>query len=102
MDLRGKGGLRREPAVAPCDHTLAPHQFGVGHEPLGYELGVLHDVARVTDHPRDEHLAVGELDVLPYVPFVRVAWVSRLKRIGASVDFQYEVDDVLQGCVVDA
>src|SRR2546427_8778850 len=89
MDLRGQGGLRREPAVTPGDDVLAPHQPGVVHESLGDEIRVLDDVTGVTDHAWNEHLAVRELDVFPHVPFVRVARVRRLKRIGASVDTQY-------------
>src|SRR5215471_6267792 len=81
MDLRGKGSLRREPAVTPGDDVLASHQPGVIHQPFSDEFRVLDDVAGVADHARNEHLTLWEFDLLPDVPFVRVARVCRLKGV---------------------
>src|SRR5437867_467947 len=102
MHLWSKSGMRRESTITPGNNMFASHQPGVGHEPLGNEIRVLDNVAGVTDHAWDEHLAFRELDVLPHMPFVRVARVCCLKRIGPGVDAQDEIDDILQGCVIDA
>src|SRR5437764_2462513 len=91
MHFWGQGGLRGKAAITPRNHILAPHQPGVVHEPLGDEFRVFNDVTRMTDHARNEHLAVRKLNVLPHMPFVRVAWVRCLKRVGASVNTQYQV-----------
>ena len=41
-------------------------------------------------------LPAWQLDLLPEVPFVRVARVRRLHRVGLDLDVQHQVDDVLQ------
>ena len=53
------GGLGGETAVGPGDHVLPTHQLGVSGETLSDKFGVFDDVARVSDHPWDEHLALG-------------------------------------------
>ena len=47
-------------------------------------------------------LPVGQLDSLEDVVFVLVPRVGRFERIGAGVDLQHDVDDVLQLHFVDA
>src|SRR5256885_15866678 len=66
-DLR-MADARSETAVRPRDHVLAPDEPRVLHEALGHALGVLHEVAGVTDDAGNEDLAGRQLDVLPHRP----------------------------------
>src|SRR6266849_4274323 len=66
---------RPEAAVRPGDHVLASDQTGVPDDPLGDELRVLDEIARVADHAGDQDLAVRKLHVFPHAPFVLVARV---------------------------
>ena len=52
--------------------------------------------------PGMSELAVRQLDVFPHLPFVLVARVRGLERIGSGPDLQDDVDDVLELHVVDA
>ena len=86
----------REPAVGAADDALSADELREAHEALRDELGVLDDVRVVGDDAGDEHLALGQLDVLPEPPLVLVAGVRLLDQVVARVDREHEVDDVLE------
>jgi branched-chain amino acid transport system ATP-binding protein len=71
-------GALGEPAVGAGHDPLPADQPGVGHEALGHCLGVLDHRGRVGDDPGNEQLALGQLDVLPHAPFMRVADIGGL------------------------
>jgi hypothetical protein len=48
-----------ETAIGACDDILAADHLGESPNAVGDELGVLDDVGRVADDPRDQDLAVG-------------------------------------------
>ena len=62
-----------EAAVGSAHDALAADELREPDEPVGDELRVLDDVRVVRDDARDEHLALGQLDVLPEAPLVLVA-----------------------------
>ena len=57
---------------------------------------MLDDVRVVGDDAGDEHLALGQRDVLPEPPLVLVADVGLLDQVVARLDGEHEVDDVLE------
>ena len=57
---------------------------------------MLDDVCGMADHAGNEQLAFRQLRRLPDAPFMLVAHVSGFHRIGACIDAQHQVDDVLQ------
>ena len=61
-----------------------PTTIGEAHDPLGHQFGMLDHVGRVADDAGQDQLAVGQLDVLPDAPFVLMADVAGLERIGAG------------------
>ncbi len=48
--------LRREAAVSAGDDVFPPDQFGVTHNPLGDQFGMLDDIATVGDHAGDQQI----------------------------------------------
>jgi hypothetical protein len=50
-----------------------PDEVGKTNDSFRDELGVLDNVRGVADDPRQDQVIVGELDVLPDVPFVLIA-----------------------------
>ena len=90
-----------EAAVSSRDDALAADEAGEAHELLGHRLGVLDHRRGVGDDAGDEHLALGQADVLPYAPLVGVAGSGRLDRVGLGPDAQHEIDDVAQAEVVE-
>src|SRR4051812_17741070 len=61
---------------------------------------MLDDIGCVTDHARDQHLAVRQLHRFPYTPFVLVTWVCHFQRIATYVHPQDEIGNVLQWDIV--
>jgi len=59
----GPGDVRvdapAEPAIGRSDDPLAADQPRKAQDAVGNQLGVLDDVGRVTDDPRQDQLAVG-------------------------------------------
>jgi hypothetical protein len=55
--------------------------------------------ARVDEAGHQLH-ALGQLEILEHLPFVRVARISGLDRDGANARLEQHVDDVAQGDVV--
>src|SRR5262245_43595043 len=83
-----RAGKRGEAAIGACDHVLAPHDLGVTPDPLRNQLRMLDQHGGVADDAGNERLALGELRRLPYLPFVLVARIAGLERIGAGADLQ--------------
>ncbi len=74
-----------ETAVGCGDDVLASDQVGEADDAVGDQLGMLDDVGGVADDARKEDLAVGQLDVLPDLPFVLVPDIARLERVGLAL-----------------
>ena len=73
-----------KPQSAPGDDVLAADHAGEPLDPLGDQFGVLDQHGGVADHAGDQHLALGQLHVLPHPPLVLVAGVGRLEGVGAG------------------
>ena len=93
-------GALREAAVGAAHHALAADELREPDEPVGDELRMLDDVRVVRDDARDEHLPLGQLDVLPEAPLVLVARVRLLDQVVAGAHPEHEVDDVGERGVV--
>src|SRR5688572_20325322 len=99
VEPQGGGG---ETAVGAGDDVLAADELGEAHDPFGDQFRVLYQVGGVADHARYENFPGGKLYTLEDMVFVFVARVRRLERVGAGVDFQNDVDDVLEVHFMDA
>ena len=75
-------------AVGTGHDVLPSHQVGKADDALGHELGMLDDIAGVTDDPRHERLAVREPHVAPDLPLVFVPRVGGLDRVAAGAHLQ--------------
>ena len=64
-------------------------------------FGMLHRRGVMRDDAGDQDLAGRQLLGLPQLPFVLVAYVGGLDRIGAGLHAQHQVDDVGQLCIGD-
>ena len=73
-----------EAAIGRCQHPLPSDDVGEAHDALGDELGVFDDIGGVADDTWQEQLGVGQPDLLPDLPFVLVADIAGLERIGAG------------------
>jgi hypothetical protein len=85
-----------EPAVGARHDPVPADELRQAHDALRHELGMLDHVGGVADHPRREHLALGQSHALPHAPFVLVARVRALDEIGPRLDLEHQVDDVLE------
>ena len=99
VEPQGGGG---KAAVGSGDDVLTADEFGEAHDPFGDQFRVLHQIGRMADHARYEDFPGGQLDVLEDMVFVLVARVRRFEGIGAGVDLQHDVDDILEIHFVDA
>src|SRR5216684_5213010 len=54
-------------------------------------------IGSVADDTGGEHLAIGQLDMFPNLPFVLVPWIRGLDEISAGTYLENEIDDLLQG-----
>src|SRR5437868_10450968 len=81
----GDVGMHAPAKTAICggDDPLPAHQSGKPKDALGDELGMLDHIGGVADDTGEDQLPVGELYVLPHLPFVRVSDVAGLERVGA-------------------
>ena len=91
-DGRGRRGRSRSPAMT----FSRPTSLGEAHDAVGHQLRMLQHVGGVADHAGDEDLAVRQLGVLPDLPFVLVAHVAGLDRVGLRLHLEQQVDHVLQ------
>src|SRR6516162_1172140 len=101
MDLGTVEGLGREAAIGARDHVLATDQLRKAQEPLGDELGMLDDIAGVSDDAGNEHLAFRDFDALKEVVLVLVPRIGGLEAERPGVDLKYVVDDLRQACLVE-
>ena len=85
-----------EPTVGGGDHVLAPDELGESLDPVRDQLRMLDQRCRVGHHARGEHLAVGQLGVLPQLRLVLVAHVGGLDQVHLGLDLEHDVDDVGQ------
>src|SRR5207248_6113310 len=85
VDLGVVRRLGRKAAIGARYDVLAADDAGEAGQALGYQLGVLHDVATVRNRAWQEELFGRELDPLPDVVLVLVTRVRRLERVRASV-----------------
>ena len=90
-----------ETAVGRGDDPLPADQVREAKNALGDELGVLDDIGGVADHAGQNHPAVRQFDVLPELPFVFVADIAGLERIGMRIHRQHDIDDVAHRDVGD-
>src|SRR3954471_18169117 len=65
-----------EPAVGRGDDVLAADQICETRDPVSHQLGMLDDVRRVADDPRNRDLPFRELHVLPQTPLVLMADIA--------------------------
>ena len=63
---------------------------------------MLHQHGRLGDHAGHEHLVVGQLGPLPFLPLVLMPRVRGLERVAAGTDLENDIDDVFQLHVVNA
>jgi hypothetical protein len=68
--------LRREPAVGTGHDILATNQLANREKPLGDQLRMLHDVARVCHHARANYVAFGQLDAFESMIFMLMAGIG--------------------------
>src|SRR5215469_12582794 len=85
-----------ETAIGRRNDPLPPDQPRKAHDPIGDELGVFDDIRRMADDARHDQFAVGQFDVPPHLPFMRMAHIAGLERVGAGLDRQHYIDDVAQ------
>jgi len=97
--------LRMHPAshaaVGSAHHILAPDDTRPVDEAPRDELGMLHDVRGMTYHARHQDRAGRELNLFPDTHLVLVPDVCRLEGVGLCLHPERDVDDVLEGDVVD-
>jgi hypothetical protein len=48
-----------EPTIGRRDYPLSAYEVGKAQDAIGNQLGVLNDVGRMTNDPRQDDLAVG-------------------------------------------
>src|SRR5207249_5647703 len=101
VDVRVAPRLRRETAVGASDHALPSDSPREADNALSDQLRVLYQIGRVGDDAGDNRLAFRQPHLLPDVVLVLVTRVRRLERVGASVDLEHDIDDVLEWHVVD-
>src|SRR5262249_40184196 len=83
-------------AVGTCYHVLTTYDFRVAYDSIRHHLRVFNDVRGVTHDAGNQEFPIRQFDVLPYAPFMFVADIASLDRIGPGVDAEYQVHDVLQ------
>src|SRR5262249_21225088 len=86
----------REAAVRPRHQVLAADEARDAREALCDQLRMLDDVGGVADDAGYQLFPRRQLHALPYAPFVLGARVRALDEIGAGIDLQDQVDDILQ------
>ena len=72
-----------EAAIGRGDDPLAADQIRKAQDALGDQFGMLDDIRCMADDAGQDHFAVGQFDVLPDLPFMLVADIAGLERIGS-------------------
>ena len=86
----------REAAIGAGNHVLASDEVREIDDAVGDEPRMLDRGGVVRDDAGDQDLARRQLHLLPDAPFVLVADIGGLDRIGAGAHLQDQVDDVLE------
>src|SRR4029453_5566058 len=84
------------PPIGAGDDVLAADETRVEKDAIGDELGVLDDIASVTDDAWNKDLACRQLGFFPDLPFVFVSRICGLDRIRAGSHLEHKIDHVLQ------
>ena len=71
-----------------------PDNIGEPQNTLGDKLRMLDHIGGMADDARQHQPVVGQLDLLPHLPFMLVPDIAGLERIGIRVDRQHDPDDV--------
>src|SRR5262252_1242890 len=85
-----------ETAIGRRNDPLPPDELCKAHDPIGDELGVFDYVRGMADDARHDQFAVGQFDVPPHLPLLRMADIASLERVGAGNDRQHYIDAVAQ------
>ncbi len=92
---------RSDAAIGAALDILHADQIGELDQPFGDQFGMLHQIGGVTDDAGNQDLAVRQLQVFPDAPFMAVAHIAGLERIGLAVQLQHQVREVAELDVVD-
>src|SRR5471032_1458179 len=90
MDLVADG-RGAEAAIGRCDDVFAPYDPGITPNALGYELWMLDQGNAMRDDTLHEHLAIGNLRPLPYLPFMLMSGVRRFEGVCAGPYLEHEI-----------
>ena len=90
-----------KPQSVPAITFSRPTSSGEADDAVGDQARVLDGDDVVRDHAGDQDPVVRQLPLLPHAPFVLVARIRRLDRVGAGLHLQHDVDDVLERRVRD-
>ncbi len=85
---------RAEAAVGIGDDALAPDNVGKFHDALGDQRGMLDIVGRGIDHARQQQLVVGQCDILPDRPLMRVTRIGCFERDALRPHAKHDLDDL--------
>src|SRR3990167_6207139 len=97
---RGRADSRARAEVRTRHDIFATHQLGVLYQALCDRLRVFNEVAIVAGYPRNEHLPLGQLDILPHTPLMLMAGVRSLNGIALRAHLQDEIHDVSERDIV--
>ena len=88
-------------AVGAGDDALASQNLCQTHNAFRDQFGVLHHVGDMADHARNENLVLGQFRAFPDTPLVLVPRVRPFNHIGAGIDLEDQVDNILERHVGD-
>jgi len=83
-----------EATVGAGNHIFAADNLCKTHDPIRDEARMLDHVRRMTDHSGNENLVLRQFYFLPHTPFVLMADIARLDRVGLRANGEHEVDNV--------
>ena len=81
------GARGAEAAVGAGDHALAPDHTGEALDALRHQFRMLDQVDAMRHHAGHQDLVVGQLHLLPDLPFVLVARVRALDKYAHALIF---------------
>jgi len=81
-------------AVGAGNHIFAADNLCETHDPIRDEARMLDHVRRMTDHSGNENFVLRQFYFLPHAPFVLMAYIARLDRVGLRANGEHEVDNV--------
>src|SRR5262245_12240816 len=89
----GKGA---KAAISPGNDVLLAHDFGIAHQSLCHQLRMLDKVSGGVQHPGDEDLIPGWLDIPEHRPLVFVAGIGAFKGDGLGARLQHNMQNILE------